>query len=133
MVTDICTAYFEAHTAADGRPPSTGGPLRTLDPATAPSPAQMGLETVEPFSQAVTLCLSVMTFVREFERHVRSSQTRERLGNLRRAASRRLTYAMTALRDSFVAATFPSARTRPGPLFATVFPGGNPTGGRSAR
>ncbi|MGA4541756.1 SCO2524 family protein [Uniformispora flossi] len=126
VVTDICTAYFEAHTAADGRPLFTGGPLRTLDPATAPSSAQMGLETVESFSQAVTLCLSVMTFVREFERHVRSARTRERLDNLRRAASRRLTYAMTALRDSFVAATFPLGSDAARAVFATVFPGGEP-------
>lgn len=126
VVTDICTAYFKAHTAADGRPLFTGGPLRALDPASAPSPAQQGLETVESFSQAVTLCLSVMTFVGEFERRVRSAQTRERLDNLRRAASRRLTHAMTALRDAFVAQTFPLDSDAARTVFATVFPEGDP-------
>ncbi|NUU21124.1 MAG: hypothetical protein HOV68_06355 [Streptomycetaceae bacterium] len=121
-VTDICADYFEAYTAADGGPVFTGGPLRSLDPAAEPTSAQLRLDTVESFSIAVTLSLSVLAFVRDFERRVRSAHTRDRLAALRRAASVRLTHAMTGLREAFVADTFRQDSERGRTLFATVFP-----------
>lgn len=107
-VVEICLEYLDGYTADDGAPVFRApGQLRALDPAAQPSAAQRDLETVESFSITVTLCLSMLAFAHAYERRVRAPGTRARLDALRRAASARLTHAMAALRESFVAQVFP--------------------------
>lgn len=125
-VTEVCAEYFAAYTDKDGRPVFTGGRLRGLDPGDDPSPAQRGLETVESFSIAVTLSLSVLAFVRERQSRVRAQPTLERLAALHDAASTRLTHAMQALCESFVADVFPPDSAKGRALLNAVFPDGRP-------
>ncbi|WP_436772306.1 SCO2524 family protein [Yinghuangia sp. YIM S09857] len=125
-VTEVCTEYFAAYTDKDGRPLFAGGPLRALDPAETPTPDQQALETVESFSIAVTLSLSVLAFVRERESRVRAAPTLERLAALRGAASTRLTHAMNALCESFVADAFRPDSAKGRTLLGAVLRDGPP-------
>lgn len=123
MVTEVCAEYFEAYTD-EGRPVFSGGPVRALAPGASPASSQRGIETVEAFSIGVTLSLSVLAFVRESEKCVRAAAGVERLAALREAASTRLTHAMSALCESFVADVFPRDSAKGRTLLATVFPDG---------
>lgn len=123
-VVDVCLEYLEAYTSPDGDSVFTApGPLRALDAADRPSEAQRNLETVEGFSISVTLCLSILAFTHAYERRVRARGTRDRLDSLRRAATARLTHAMTALCESFVAEAFPHESEHGRALLAAVFRG----------
>ncbi|MGW0662860.1 SCO2524 family protein [Streptodolium elevatio] len=123
-VTEVCAEYFTAYTDQEGRPLFSGGPLRVLDPADAPPPTRHAWETVESFSIAVTLSLSVLAFVRERESRVRAEATLERLAVLRGAASTRLTHAMNALCESFVADVFSPDSAKGRTLLTAVLPDG---------
>ncbi|WP_436788068.1 SCO2524 family protein [Yinghuangia sp. YIM S10712] len=125
-VTEICLEYLAAYTDGSSSDFGAPGQLRTLDAAEQPTEAQQRLETVESFSIAVTLSLSVLAFAHACERRMRAAATRERLHTLRRAASSRLTHAMTALRESFVADTFPQDSDKGRALVAAAFPGATP-------
>ncbi|UGQ10815.1 SCO2524 family protein [Yinghuangia sp. ASG 101] len=121
-VVEICLEYLEGYTGADGGPVfAAPGQLRALNAGEEPSAAQRRIETVESFSISVTLCLSMLAFAHACERRVRAPGTRDRLDTLRRAASARLTHAMTALRESFVAQAFPQDSDAGRTLVTTVF------------
>jgi hypothetical protein len=102
---DVALEYFENHTAENGEPRfGAGSYLRTLDPDALPPDDQptQELEVVDAYSMSITLCLSLLVFVsRRFELEVQTKQ-REKLVELRRRASRRLTAAMIGMLRSFV-------------------------------
>ena len=102
---DVALEYFENHTAENGEPRfGAGSYLRTVDPDAPPpqdQPAQE-LEVVDSYSMSITLCLSLLVFVnRRVELEVQAKQ-REKLVELRKRASRRLTAAMIGMLRSFV-------------------------------
>jgi hypothetical protein len=102
---NVALEYFENHTAADGEPKfGAGSYLRTLSPDAPPPKDQQTqeLEVVDAYSMSITLCLSLLVFVNSrFDLEPQSRQ-REKLVELRRRASRRLTAAMIGMLRSFV-------------------------------
>jgi hypothetical protein len=102
---DVALEYFENHTTEEGQPKfGAGSYLRALDPDAPPPGDQrtQELEVVDAYSMSITLCLSLLIFVNsrfELEGQLRQ---REKLVELRRRASRRLTAAMIGMLRSFV-------------------------------
>lgn len=102
---DVSLEYFNNHTTEEGQPRfGAGSYLRALDPDAPPPQDQptQELEVVDAYSMSITLCLSLLVFVnRRVELEVQTKQ-REKLVELRKQASKRLTAAMIGMLRSFV-------------------------------
>jgi hypothetical protein len=104
----IIDDYMRTYTN-DGTPDFSGGTYlepRKPEEATAVQPAQMKLEVVDSYSMSVTLCLATLGFLRTYRRSLRSQRMLEKVDELERLSSRRLTAAMVGLLRSFTVNTF---------------------------
>ncbi|WP_370373246.1 SCO2524 family protein [Catenulispora sp. GP43] len=102
---DIALEYFANHTDGDGEPRfGADGRLRVLGTDEPPSRDGQREEfaLVDSFAVSVTLCLALFVFADARRGLEMQAKQREKLDELRRRASRRLTAAMTGLVRGFV-------------------------------
>ncbi|WP_433200448.1 SCO2524 family protein [Nocardia sp. CA-107356] len=97
--------YIEQNTRDDGQPSfSAGSYLRSADQR-EPNAAQRGIEVVDSYSMALTLCMAGLRFLRAFRGWARPGELTQRIDALAEQLSVRLTAAMTGLVRSFVVNT----------------------------
>ncbi|WP_106396821.1 SCO2524 family protein [Actinocorallia populi] len=99
---EILIRHIEDYTEDDGPVFSGGSYFLSAVEGEEPTGAQAQMDMVDSCSMAVTLMLSTIAFVRDYQSAVRSSDTRDRLRHLEEIASRRLTAAMVGLLRGFV-------------------------------
>ncbi|MGI5165570.1 SCO2524 family protein [Spirillospora sp. CA-253888] len=99
---EILIRHIEDYSGVDGPVFSGGSYFLSSVADEEPSPAQRQMDMVDSCSMAVTLMLSAIAFVRDYQTAVRSSETLQRLRLLEDIASKRLTAAMVGLLRGFV-------------------------------
>jgi hypothetical protein len=96
-------SYFEVENQADG----------------AMQPEQRKLHVVDSFSMSVTLCLSILGFLRVYRQGLRSQRMLQEVDRLEGLSSQRLTAAMVGLLRSFTVNTF-DPTDPPGEVLCTM-------------
>jgi hypothetical protein len=124
---EIATDYFTRYLDDTGRPSFAGGSYFVADDGGQLSEAQLGRDIVDSFAISVTLSLATIGFVRIFRQSVTRQELRQRLRNLERLASTRLTAAMVGLLRSFSTHVFEASSDAGQILVRTLNTAGQPS------
>jgi hypothetical protein len=112
--------YMETY-LVDGTPDFSGDNYFEVEDSDAGAikPEQRGLHVVDSFSMSVTLCLSVLGFLRVYRQGLRSQRMLQEVDRLEQLSSQRLTAAMVGLLRSFTVNTFDPSDA-PGQVMCTM-------------
>jgi hypothetical protein len=117
---DFAHGYLTAY-LVDGVPDFSGGSYFQLDEEDGREieAGQRKLHVVDSFSMSVTLCLAALGFLRIYRQSLQSQRMLQRITEIEKLASQRLTAAMVGLLRSFTVNTFDPG-DEPGQVLCTM-------------